>query len=84
MRSQHFDLDLHVVGERVRRLGAGDSFLAVTVIEGEGLEYAAGDGSEGRLGLGETALVAAGGEVEVRASRPAKCLAASPPGGGCR
>lgn len=84
VRSERFDLDLHVVGERGRRLAAGDAFFAVTVIEGGPLEYAAGDGSEGRLGLGETALVAAGGEVEVRASRPTKCLAASPPGGGCR
>ena len=84
VRSQHFDLDLHVVGEGGRRLVAGDCFLAVTVIEGGPLEYAAGDGSEGRLGLGETALVAAGGEVEVRASRPTKCLAASPPGGDCQ
>ena len=84
VRSERFDLDLHVVGERGGRLAAGDSFLAVTVIEGGPLEYAAGDGGNGRLGLGETALVAAGGEVEVRASRPSKCLAASPPGGGCR
>ena len=84
MRSERFDLDLHAVAERGGRLAAGDSFLSVTVIEGGPLEYAAGDGSEGRLGLGETALVAAGGEAAVRASRPTKCLAASPPGGGCR
>ena len=84
VRSPRFDLDLHVVGERGRRLAAGDSFLALTVIEGGPLEYAAGDGGQGRLGLGETALVSAGGEVEVRTSRLTKCLAASPPGGGCR
>ena len=71
-------------GARPAAGGGGLLSLAVTVIEGEGLECAAGDGSEGRLGLGETALVAAGGEAAVRASRPTKCLAASPPGGGCR
>ncbi len=84
VRSERFDLDLHAVAERGGRLAAGDSFLSVTVIEGGPLQYAAGDGSDGRLGLGETALVAAGGEAAVRASRPTKCLAASPPGGGCR
>ena len=84
VRSPRFDLDLHVVGERGGRLAAGDSFLAVTVIEGGPLEYGAGDGCQGSLSLGGTALVPPSCEVDVRAARPTKCLAASPPGGDCQ